>query len=757
VRDLQSKKAVVIGGGLAGLATASLLAKQGWLVTLLEKNSELGGRARVKRKNGFTFDMGPSWYMMPEIFDRFFQEFGKKTSDYYSLIRLNPRYTVFFDKEPSVTLYDNIAQNAAEFEAIEPGAGMKLQLILQRVQQIYQASTTHLLYEDIWNVKNWIKVDVIRSLFTVFTKIRFWETWDKELRRHFKNEKLQKILGFPAVFLGGSPFNTPSLYSILSWADFGAGIWYPKGGMGKVVDALQKLCVEQGVQILTNQEVSQINTAQAKVTGVSTQDGFYPADIVVGAADLHWLETRLLPTPLQTYPETYWKQKQLGISALMIYIGLNARLPKVAHHNMYFTKDWQKNFEEIFDHESLPSDPSLYISIRSASDRSIVPKDGEEIVVLVPLASKITYSTAELRAFKSKVIKKVEQVLQVSIQKHVVVEDAYTPNDFAADYHAHQGTALGLAHTFSQSLWFRPDNRSKKVKGLYYAGQYTNPGVGVPMALVSAQMTAKMIGVAPNQNQSIFKKGSTTYYYSSLFFQGQVKQDVFSLYAYVRVVDDFVDSLTPQLTDLERVWKETLDAWNGRPAADPVVRQFIELAKRKHFQWEWIEAFWQAMRSDLTKKSYDSLSELEEYMYGSAEVVGYMMVKVLDLPKEAMTAARLQGKAMQLLNFIRDVDEDEKLGRKYLVYKDAWKNDKQKWSSVIHKYLDTYFKVQQQAEKGYKYIPKQYLIPIKTAADMYKKTAKIIQANPDIVWQRKVKPKKWEVIVELIKNTFTTP
>lgn len=752
-----ANNAVVIGGGLSGLATASLLAKQGWKVTVLEKNSELGGRARVRRKNGFTFDMGPSWYMMPEIFDRFFQEFNKKTSDYYELLRLDPRYTVFFDDEPAVTLHDSLTQNMAEFEKIESGAGQKLNRLLTRIQKVYQAATAHLLYEDIWKVQNWIKLDIIHSLFTVFSKIRFWETWDKELRHHFKNEKLQKILGFPAVFLGGSPFNTPSLFSILSWADFGAGIWYPKGGMGKVVNALHQLSLEHGVAIVTDQEVRKIETLNGKVTGVTTQAGFYPADIVIGAADLHWVETRLLPTELQTFPEPYWQQKQLGISALMIYMGLNTRLPNVAHHNMYFAKDWQKNFKEIFDHETLPSDPSLYISIRSATDRSIVPKGGEEIVVLVPLASKTSYTAAELKTFTTKVIKKIEHILDVPIQKHVVVQDVYTPKDFAADYHAYKGTALGLAHTFSQSLWFRPDNRSKKVNGLYYVGQYTNPGVGVPMALVSAQMTAKMVGVAPNENQSIFKKGSTTYYYSSLFFQGQVKQDVFALYAYVRVVDDFVDSLTPQLADLDRVWKDTVTAWKGKPAEDPIVRQFIELAKRKHFKWEWIEAFWQAMRSDLTKKRYANLAELEKYMYGSAEVVGFMMVKVLDLPDEAIDAARLQGRAMQLLNFIRDVDEDEKLGRRYLVYKDAWKSDKEKWTGVIHKYLDAYFEVQQQAEKGYKYIPKQYLIPIKTAADMYKKTAKSIQANPDIVWQKKVKPKKWEVIFELIKNSFITP
>lgn len=741
---------VIIGGGFSGLASAALLSRAGWQVTVLEKNRSLGGRARVARKKGFAFDMGPSWYLMPEVFEQFFAQFGKSSRDYYRLQRLEPRYQVIFSDGEKVKLRNDLRQNQAWFESKVPGAGKQLAEFLSNMKEVYAAATTKLMYEDIWNWRSLITLDNLRSFWTLVTRLQFWRNWS-EVLQIFKHEKLQQVLGFPAVFLGGSPFNTPALFSILAWADFGQGVWYPMGGMGKVVQALVDLATQQGAVLKTKTEATAIQVEEGRVAGVHAGDVYYPADIVIGAADMPFIETKLLPKKYQTWPKSYWAKKELGISALMLYLGINKRLPRSVHHTIYFSRDWQKNFDDIFKTKVLPDDPSLYISLRSATDRTIVPPGNEEIVVLVPLGCS-TYSQVELQKFTDKIIDKLENVLKTDIRQHLVVKEMYTPRDFQQDYHAYQGTALGLAHTLTQSLWFRPDNRSQKVKNLFYVGQYTNPGVGVPMALISAQIVAKLIGRGSSSNDEIFRRGSTTYYYSSLFFQGQVKRDVFTLYSYVRVADDFVDHLPPLPEEFETMWQETRRAWQGQSSRNPIVQDFVELAQRQKFEWEWIEAFWSAMRSDLHKKKYHNFAELEKYMYGSAEVIGLMMAQILKLPPVAQRAAAIQGKAMQLLNFIRDVSEDETLGRNYLGYTTAQRHDPEQWQTFLRSMIQTYRQLQKEAAYGYQYIPKPYLIPIKTAADMYSWTADALFQNPALVWHKKLKPRKIRVVLQALKN-----
>lgn len=752
-------KVVVIGGGFAGLSAAAFLAKQGCDVVLLEKNKTLGGRARVLHKKGFRFDMGPSWYMMPEVFERFFKHFGKTVADYYQLEQLHPRYQVFFDDKTSLVMSEKLEDNANVFETQEAGAKEKLKEFIEKLRVPYQTSIGKFIYLDIWSVRSWLNFHNVRELFPLIFSLRLWESWHDFVGRFFKNEKLQKIMSFPAVFLGGSPFNTPSIYAVLAWADFQGGAWYPKGGMGAVVEAVIQTAREQGVRILPESDVDRIDLIDGKVVGVTANKQFYQADVVVGACDLANLETKLLPQQYQTWDASYWKKATLSISSMLVYIGLNTRLSKVAHHNMYFSKNWKQNFSEIFEHNTLSADPSFYISVRSMSDRSIVPKNSEEIVLLVPMGSGTVVTKEQLETYADEAIAKTEELLGEPIKKHIVVKEVYGPEQFAQDYHAFQGTALGLAHTFSQSLWLRPNVKSAKVNGLYYAGQYTNPGVGVPTALVSGELVASIIQDEYNLHEEhdkvsdqIFKQGSVTYYYSSLFFRGQVKKDVFALYSYVRVIVDIVDNTSPDLELLEQYWQTTLKEWNEGHTHNLIVERFIELAKRKHFEWEWIEAFWQAMRSDLTKKKYNTFKELETYMYGSAEVVGKMMSVLLDLPKDAITAAALQGKAMQYVNFIRDVKEDIALGRNYLGYSESLLHDPQAWATFLRTQIEHYQKLQQQAEKGYRFIPKKYLIPIKTASDMYAWTAQEIYNNPHIVLERKIKPRRVRVVYQLLEN-----
>lgn len=747
-----SKKAVVIGGGISGLATAALLSKHGWHVTVLEKNETFGGRARVLSVDGFAFDMGPSWYLMPEVFERFFALFGRKPSDYYELVRLNPRYQVMFGDQERVIFTDAIEANAAWFEQIESGAGQKLRAFLSKMERVYQATTDSLMYQDVWNAQTWMSKEHFVAIGEVLGKLKLWESWDKEVRRYFKDERLRKILGFPAVFLGGSPFNTPALYSILTWADFGKGVWYPKGGMGKVVDALVRLAQEQGVELRGGVEATAIDVVDGHVTGVQAGMQGFEAKLVVGATDIPFVETKLLPEEYRAKRVAYWQKKTLGISAVLLYLGVNKRIGGLVHHTIYFSNDWEKNFDEIFTQQILPTDPSFYISARSATDRTIVPPNAEELFVLVPVAAGVEYTSQELDAFSERMLHKVNRAIGMDLEEHLVVKKVFAPADFANDYNAFGGTALGLAHTFDQSLWLRPHNQHQQIKGLYYAGQYTNPGVGVPMALISAEMVIRMVGSIDDEQDRVFKKGSVTYYYSSLFFKGQIKKDVFTLYAYVRVIDDLVDTGTPHLAEFEAYWEATYHAWSGEKVAHPIVQEFVELARRKGFQWDWVEAFWQAMRSDLSKKVYHSYAELEVYMYGSAEVIGLMMAKILDLPEGAMHAAAVQGRAMQYVNFIRDVKEDKELGRNYLGYSVEEERNPVVWELFLKKHIERYWELQKEAEKGYVYIPKNYLIPIKTAADMYSWTAEQIYADPSVVWEKKIKPRKARVLLEVLKN-----
>lgn len=745
-----SSDAIVIGGGISGLATASLLASRGWRVRLFEKQPVLGGRAAVLKKDGFSFDMGPSWYLMPEVFESFFQLFGKSSSDYYDLIRLDPRYRVYFSDGSVVTLNDSLEQNKEVFDAMIPGSGSNLIAYLEQKRQVYE-SVVRLIWQNIFSWKFFLNAKNIRDIGT-FLRAFSLKSWHDEAYAYFRDDRLAKIMTFPSVFLGGSPYATPSFYSILSWADFGQGVWYPKGGIGMIISSLEQLARSFGVEIHTGEEAKHIHVKDGRVSGVSVGDRVYDASVVVGACDLHHLETQLLPKDYQSWDEQWWRKKTIGISALLVYLGIQKRLKHFVHHTLYFSSDWKNNFSDIFDRRSIPSDPSFYVSARSVTDRSIVPKDADELFLLIPLGARGDYASSELAALADAVIEKIESFSGESFSRHIRVKELFGPDQFQERYHAYGGTALGFAHTWTQSLWLRPRNKSKKVHGLYYAGQYVQPGVGVPMTLISAKLVADQIGSPASNKQGIFQRGSVTYYYSSIFFRGQVKEDVFALYAYVRTVDDLIDCPTPDTDAFESLWKETRLCWKSGTTEHQTVREFIALAKRKTFDWKWIEAFWKSMRSDLTKRSYMKFSELESYMYGSAEVVGLMMARILDLPESANETARLQGKAMQYVNFIRDVAEDERLGRNYLGYTEEMRRDPKRWSAFLRAHIEKYKHIQRQAEKGFAFIPKQYRPPIQAAAALYEKTADAIYADPMIVWKKKVKPAKIRVVAEVLRQ-----
>lgn len=487
------RRIAVIGGGIAGLATAALAAKQGFEVTVYEKNEQLGGRARVLKKAGFSFDMGPSWYLMPEVVEGYWRWFGREVADDIQLVKLDPRYRVIFDSRGQVDIPGNRDANERWVEKLEQGAGKEMQRYLKRKRILYELVRDELITADTSRVDFWLSVRRWQAMRKLITDWGLWGSWWQETGKYFKSDRLRKVLTFPAVFLGGSPFNTPGVYSILTWADFGEGVWYPIGGMGRLVVGLGELARSQGAKIYTKSEVEEIKVMDGKAVGVKVEGGWQEADAVVATGDMHWTETRLLPREYQSFPESYWQRKVLGIGALLGYWGLKKRIPGVIHHTLFFSRNWQKNFDQIFKRKELPDDPSLYISVRSATDRGIVPAGGEEVVCLVPVPTGLKIGRDEWKKYLERVKAKVESILGGRWKENLAVDEMFTPDDFASDYRAYQGTALGLAHTLGQSVFLRPGNTSRKVKNLFFAGQYNQPGVGVPMAIISAQITAKLL------------------------------------------------------------------------------------------------------------------------------------------------------------------------------------------------------------------------------------------------------------------------
>lgn len=477
----------MIGAGVAGLGTAALLVKRGYEVTVLEKNKEIGGRGRMWIKDGYKFDMGPSWYMMPEIFEQYLAKFGKKVSDYYQLKRLPINYKVFFENGKRLEIKSKLTANKKLFSEEEDGGGEKLERYLKSSGKIYEGAIKDLVYMD---YENWIEL-IQPKLLPYLFEAKFFETFHQYVTGIFKNKNLQKILEFTTVFLGGSPYNTPAFYRLISYTDFVGGIWYPMGGMHEIFEMLYKLAREQGVKIQTEEEVIKIEVENGKATGVKTKKGCYEAEVVVSGADYWWTETKLLEKQWQSKKKSFWEKAVMSPSALVIYLGLSGRLKNLDHHNLYFSDDWEMGFEEVYSKKSWPKNPSYYVHVPSVTDRSVAPKNGETMMILVPVAPFLDDSKRE--KITEKTIAHLEKISGEEIASKIRVKRVFSHRDFEADYHAYGGAAFGLAHTLGQTAMFRPRNRSRKVKNLYYAGQYTNPGVGVPTGLISTMIVDKLI------------------------------------------------------------------------------------------------------------------------------------------------------------------------------------------------------------------------------------------------------------------------
>ena len=485
---MKKKKVIVIGAGFSGLSTATELADKGYEVMIVEKNEQAGGRARVFKEQGFTFDMGPSWYWMPDIFDNYFARFGKKTSDYYTLKRLDPSYSVILSDSEVVDMPADYDALRNLFESIEPGAANALDRFLEQAAYKYKVG----IQEFVW--KPSVKISEFLSLRILVDALRMdvFSSFYSHVRKFFKSDTLLKLMEFPILFLGAISQNTPAMYSLMNYAEIKLGTWYPMGGMHLIVKGMVDLALSKGVQIEYHAEVSGFAIEGGKVKGVKTSKGVFEADAVVASADYHHVET-LLGEAHRNYDEAYWDKRVMAPSSLLFYLGINKRLPRLKHHNLFFDRDFSIHSHEIYTDPSWPSDPLFYASAPSVTDPSVAPDGCENLFLLIPVAPNLEDTEAVREQYFKQLMDRLELYCGVSIRDAIVYKRSYAHQDFIGDYHAFKGNAYGLANTLMQTAILKPSLKNRHLKNMFYTGQLTVPGPGVPPSLISGIVVAKEV------------------------------------------------------------------------------------------------------------------------------------------------------------------------------------------------------------------------------------------------------------------------
>jgi phytoene desaturase len=483
------KKVIVIGSGFAGLSAASFMAKAGWEVTVLEKLSGPGGRARQLISAGFTFDMGPSWYWMPDVFERYFAQFGKKVSDYYKLQRLDPSYRAVWD-DGFTDIPANLEELKSLFESLEPGAADQLTVFLKEAEYKYRVGINKLVHKPGRSVSEFIDLDLIKGVF----KLDVFTSMKKHIHRYFKHPRIRMLLEFPVLFLGALAEDTPALYSLMNYADMVGGTWYPEGGMFSVVNAMHQLAVELGVEFKFGEAVTDICVHNSYASTVETLTGSYRADVVIAGADYHHVETKLLSQSHRSYPESYWNSRHMAPSCLIYFVGLNMKLQGAGHHTLFFDVPFDVHAKQIYSAPAWPSEPLFYVSVPSVTDQSVAPMGHENLFFLIPVAAGLTADTQELRdRYFEQVIQRYEAHIGQSIKNSIVYKKSFAYSDFVNDYNSFRGNAYGLANTLMQTAILKPACRSKKVRNLYFTGQLTVPGPGVPPSLISGEVVSKEV------------------------------------------------------------------------------------------------------------------------------------------------------------------------------------------------------------------------------------------------------------------------
>lgn len=492
----QPERVVVIGAGFAGLAAATKLAANGFDVTIVEKNNQAGGRARVFEEAGFKFDMGPSWYWMPDIFENYFQEFGKKPADYYNLIRLDPSYKVVFGKGDFVDLPANRKELDAVFDSIEPGSSENLQEFLDQAEYKYNVGIGEFVWKPSLSITEFFDFRLLSKAIS----LDLFASFAKHIRKYFRSDRLLQIMEFPILFLGATPKNTPALYSLMNYAEIALGTWYPMGGMHEIIKGMVSLAEEKGVKILLDHAVEKIEIEQDKATGVQTSQGFVAADYIVGGADYHHIETKLLSQDQQNYSEAYWQKRTMAPSSLLFYLGVNKKVDKLTHHNLFFDEDFNLHAEEIYTTPKWPSKPLFYVSAPSKTDDSVAPEGKENLFILIPIAPDLSDDEETRERYYNIVMERLENYVGHSIRDEVVYKRSFAVSDFKEEYNSFRGNAYGLANTLFQTAFLKPKLKNKKVKNLFYTGQLTVPGPGVPPSLISGLVVADLINQEKQKN-----------------------------------------------------------------------------------------------------------------------------------------------------------------------------------------------------------------------------------------------------------------
>ena len=480
-----SKTISIIGSGFSALSASCYLAKAGHKVSVFEKNTTVGGRARQLIKDGFTFDIGPSWYWMPDIFEKFFNDFGKSTSDYYQLDKLSPAYKIFFSDEV-ITIGDHMDQICDEFERIESGSSKPLRKFIAQAQEHYDIAINKVV------LKPGVSPFELVTKETVTRVDRFFKTISSEVRKKFKNPKLISTLEFPVLFLGAKPNQTPSFYSFMNFADFGLGTWHPKGGMYEIIKAMKSLAESLGVSIHTNSTVEKINVKNGKSASITINGEDIKSDVILSGADYHHSET-LLDKTYRQYSESYWNKRTFAPSSLLFYVGFDKKLDSIEHHNLFFDTDFEIHAENIYDEPKWPENPLFYVNFPSVTDSSMAPEGCETGFFLIPIAPGLE-DTPELRQqYFDIIIDRFEKRTNQNIKENILFKESFCVKDFISEYNSYKGNAYGMANTLRQTAFLRPKLKSKKVDGLYFTGQLTVPGPGVPPSLISGKLVADLI------------------------------------------------------------------------------------------------------------------------------------------------------------------------------------------------------------------------------------------------------------------------
>ena len=487
---MKNKKNIcVIGSGFAGISAATYLANFGHNVYVLEKNSTHGGRARKFSSKGFTFDMGPSWYWMPDVFEKFFKDFNKDINDYINLKRLDPSYRVYFSNDENIDIPADYESLKELFESLEEGSGLKLDEFLKQAEEKYKVGINNLVYKPGLSLTEFMNFETISGAL----KLDIFKSMHTHIRKFFKNEKLIKLLEFPILFLGATPKNTPALYSLMNYADIKLGTWYPEGGFSKVIDGMVELAKEKGVKFYNNEEVKSFSYDKRSISYVITKKKTYDADYVVCAADYNHIDQNILDKKFRNYSKSYWDKRILAPSSLLFYIGLDKKVKNIQHHCLFFDKDFENHAEEIYSTPRWPSEPLFYASFPSVSDTSLAPKNQDCLFLLIPIAPDLEDNRIIRERYFDLILSRLEKLTKQNIRDHIVYKRSYAIQDFKKDYNSFKGNAYGLANTLMQTAIYKPSLKNKKLNNLFFSGQLTVPGPGVPPSIISGNVVANQI------------------------------------------------------------------------------------------------------------------------------------------------------------------------------------------------------------------------------------------------------------------------